>query len=440
MSSIGAKLREIRQQRGMTQAELANGIVTSSMISQIESDKARPSYSLLCQLANRLGTSVEYFLGELGDPYTPTAMLRTAEYWLLADQPNKALETLHQLPVPTPPGYEYLEYHLLLVQAKRMLGDYNEVIPLLEQLREYALQTQEQRALLRIYRESGQVEYAMNNPDGAIHEWENAVILGERLVNKSEYSRTQVETDLTEIYLLLYQLLTEQGRETEAAAWVERALHRSPRLHRLHTIAASLAEDADRALARNDPGGARALMDKAIAFLEAARHLEGQMMLESIGGQQEPWSSPWLRVGLTMAKNAESLVRIEELLIRHWLDEGRIHVALERTEECLASMVRRMPEQSQAERRPDLTVRLRLLRARAWYELGDTDKALREVMEVVQAAEACEDTECLLEAYEYLLTWLSKTEADTETVFAWSERVDKLIDKLSDNRIGSYPL
>ncbi|WP_026962753.1 helix-turn-helix domain-containing protein [Alicyclobacillus herbarius] len=440
MTSIGAKVREIRQQRGMTQAELANGIVTSSMISQIESDKARPSYALLCQLANRLGTSAEYFLGELGDHYTPTTMLRTAEYWLLVGQPKKALEALNQLPVPDPPGYDYLEYHLLLVQAQNMLGQYTQAVPLIERLREYALQTQEQRALLRIHKVSGQVEYAMNNPDGAMHEWENAVLLGERLAADSEYSHTQLETELTEVYLWLYQLLHEQGRTTEATAWVERALRRAPRLTGLHSLAESLVQDADRALARNDPGGARALMDQAVAFLEAARHLEGQLHLESLGSTKPSWASPWLRAGLAIASDGQSLVQIELHLVERLLQEGQYQAALERIEECWASFPWPFGDQSRSEAKPSVALRLRLLRARAWYGIGDVEHALQEVMQVAESAKRDHDITAMLDAYEYLLQWLLASETvDTETALLWSVRADELIDELS-GRIGSCPL
>lgn len=59
MNSLGQRLREFRMKRKLTQIELASGICTPSMISQIEADKARPSYKVLFSIAERLGVSME---------------------------------------------------------------------------------------------------------------------------------------------------------------------------------------------------------------------------------------------------------------------------------------------------------------------------------------------------------------------------------------------
>ncbi|MCL6597985.1 MAG: helix-turn-helix transcriptional regulator [Alicyclobacillus macrosporangiidus] len=61
MASLGQKLRALRKERRMTQQELCAGLVTSSMISQIESDRVAPSPQLLEELARRLGVQPSYF-------------------------------------------------------------------------------------------------------------------------------------------------------------------------------------------------------------------------------------------------------------------------------------------------------------------------------------------------------------------------------------------
>lgn len=63
--SLGTKIRELRLANGMTQSELGAGLVTPSMISQIESDKANPSYSVLEAIAVKLKTPLEYFLADI---------------------------------------------------------------------------------------------------------------------------------------------------------------------------------------------------------------------------------------------------------------------------------------------------------------------------------------------------------------------------------------
>lgn len=62
--NIGIKLKEIRKQKGITQAELCGDIITRNMLSQIESGKATPSLSTLFQIAKKLNVPVEYLISE----------------------------------------------------------------------------------------------------------------------------------------------------------------------------------------------------------------------------------------------------------------------------------------------------------------------------------------------------------------------------------------
>jgi transcriptional regulator with XRE-family HTH domain len=53
----GMKLAELRKAKGWTQAELARGICTPSMVSQIECGKANPSVQLIRKLEQKLGVA-----------------------------------------------------------------------------------------------------------------------------------------------------------------------------------------------------------------------------------------------------------------------------------------------------------------------------------------------------------------------------------------------
>lgn len=54
---FGAKLRNLRESAGLTQAELADGISASSYISLLEAGKRKPKPELIGQLASRLGVA-----------------------------------------------------------------------------------------------------------------------------------------------------------------------------------------------------------------------------------------------------------------------------------------------------------------------------------------------------------------------------------------------
>ena len=63
-NGLGARVREARRERGMSQAQLAGEELTKGFISQVESGLVRPSVRSLQILAARLGKSLDYFLGD----------------------------------------------------------------------------------------------------------------------------------------------------------------------------------------------------------------------------------------------------------------------------------------------------------------------------------------------------------------------------------------
>ena len=79
VSSLGERLREERQLRGVSLRALARGVgVSASMISQIENGKARPSVSTLYAITSLLGVTMEELFearrdGAGGAPEQPPA-------------------------------------------------------------------------------------------------------------------------------------------------------------------------------------------------------------------------------------------------------------------------------------------------------------------------------------------------------------------------------
>lgn len=64
---MGKKIRALRLEKGMTQAELAGDTVTRNMLSQIENGLAQPSVTTIAELSERLGVPTEYFFSECED-------------------------------------------------------------------------------------------------------------------------------------------------------------------------------------------------------------------------------------------------------------------------------------------------------------------------------------------------------------------------------------
>ena len=62
--TLGQKLRQTRQARGLSQSQVAGGCITRNMLSQIENDQAAPSMRTLEHLARALDVSVGWLLSD----------------------------------------------------------------------------------------------------------------------------------------------------------------------------------------------------------------------------------------------------------------------------------------------------------------------------------------------------------------------------------------
>ena len=61
---MGQKIRAARLEKGLSQRQLCENLITRNMLSQIENGLARPSMDTLSYFAARLGKSVSFFLEE----------------------------------------------------------------------------------------------------------------------------------------------------------------------------------------------------------------------------------------------------------------------------------------------------------------------------------------------------------------------------------------
>jgi len=79
MKSFGKRLRECREEKGLSQQKLANELSTShSVIGRYERDEMTPSIEVAKKMASLLDTTVGYLLGEVeeGDTFKDPTMLQ----------------------------------------------------------------------------------------------------------------------------------------------------------------------------------------------------------------------------------------------------------------------------------------------------------------------------------------------------------------------------
>jgi transcriptional regulator with XRE-family HTH domain len=90
---LGAQIRKIREELGLSQEQLAGRVGTAqSTISQLEQGERNPSYKTLRSLANALGVSVSYLLGEADvEELSDEEELLFREYRGLSDDARRQL-------------------------------------------------------------------------------------------------------------------------------------------------------------------------------------------------------------------------------------------------------------------------------------------------------------------------------------------------------------
>lgn len=167
---VGNRIRELRIKRGLTQSELADGIVTPSMISLIESDRANPSEKVLRALADKLGVSLEDLEGGDSSDWEDLSGILIAYSFLLSNQ----MEDAERILLSHAPESEVLNrsYQLQLAECRLRQGDYANALHLLEQLEEKW--QNDQANLLHIWSKMGRLYAEQGNSEVADHYWQKA--------------------------------------------------------------------------------------------------------------------------------------------------------------------------------------------------------------------------------------------------------------------------
>jgi len=99
--SLGQRIRQARQEAGLSQRQLCGDVITRNMLSQIENGSATPSMATLQYLADRLGKSVSFFLEEtVASPNQ--SLMDAARAAFAAGNMTAALAALEDYAAPDP--------------------------------------------------------------------------------------------------------------------------------------------------------------------------------------------------------------------------------------------------------------------------------------------------------------------------------------------------
>lgn len=207
MIKLGDKIRELRQNLGLTQEELAEGICTRSYISVLENNQMTPSDDVINKLSQKLG----FDLRSIKDSFHPSSPykdeLNRIENFLYHQDYSKAMQTFREIPLdaelPPEERAKWLWERGTLIALEQHKWDEGlvwckEALELLQHSTEHTL-------MAKIYHLKGIFEYHLGMVDEAFQSY----LLGIEEMSKSESPSTRYLISLYVNLALIHNLWDE---------------------------------------------------------------------------------------------------------------------------------------------------------------------------------------------------------------------------------------
>lgn len=259
MSTMGTRVRELRQARGLSQQAIAGDGLSAGYVSLIESGKRTPSPATVERLAERLGVPVSQLLGEERPAVSEHARLEVnfARLALANGNPADALRCLGAIRLDELDSGTACDAALVLAESLQETGQLDRAVAVLESLVDRCRREEcwlklalAATVLTVMYLESGDVSRAVENGLAAMKETEAAGLEGSdehvrlgavlvwALVERGDllYATRRVE-DLIDVanrlgssrargsvYWNAAVVANERGQVTEALRLTERAM------------------------------------------------------------------------------------------------------------------------------------------------------------------------------------------------------------------------
>lgn len=217
--SLGRRIRELRLRKGLTQIDLAAGLCTPSMISQVESDRARPSYKMLYSISERLDVPLERLLVDVELNLEVVSAYKMARAMVLAKEYRAAIPLLEDL-IETPrAAVSSVDLYLDLGQCYLHTGQLTEAEHKMKQVRELAIMRNDALVNVQVLRSLGEIEFQRKNYTLALYQWQGAL---------EESAALEREDPLLtgQLYVQIGSAYTQLGRVEEALGAYLQAVER----------------------------------------------------------------------------------------------------------------------------------------------------------------------------------------------------------------------
>lgn len=179
--TLGQKIRELRLQKGLTQSALSGGLVTPSMISQIESDKANPSYKVMDAIAARLDTPIDYFFADVETQLQAATRHKLAKAHMGSKDYKTAVDLLIGIQDTLSRNVNYLEVRLDLGECYYQLQRYEEAIEEVQSVLTRAEKEENTSQVVQALHLMGLIEVATKKHHRAIYHMRKAFDLFDRI-------------------------------------------------------------------------------------------------------------------------------------------------------------------------------------------------------------------------------------------------------------------
>lgn len=216
MFSLGQRIRELRLKKGLTQIDLANGLCTPSMISQIESDRARPSYKMLFAIAERLSVPLEKLLVDVDLNLEYVSSYKMARAMVAAKEYASAIPLLRDLLETPRAQISTMDILFDLAECSLHTGQLEESEKLFSQVQELAILRQDHQLLSLVLKNIGLIEFRRKRYQLAVYQWQKAIEEAEKMEEQDVYLKASVLYNLGLTY-------SRMGQVFEALEYYDRA-------------------------------------------------------------------------------------------------------------------------------------------------------------------------------------------------------------------------
>lgn len=323
--SLGARIREIRRSKGLTQKTLAGTELSVSFISMLEHDRVRPSLASLGLLAERLDTTVAELLKTETPRGEAEALLRHGDVLLKQHQFTPAVEQYQaavDLAEQAGDAPRRVRAHLGVGQALLGLRQFDLAQSHLTQAQELAGQLGERRLHALVAQALGLLELRRRHFSAARGHLNTALTLVRQAAPPDPRLEATILTNLGRVYLSLTLPLQALGCFEEARPLLETAADPSALVMLQINSALAYAQQ-------------HAYEEAAHQFQQAADVLEAQENLQLLGGVKRNLGMLLLERG--DAETAEPLLRQSLAIARQLADDpGAAHTLTELARAALA--------------------------------------------------------------------------------------------------------